>query len=165
MEQMNTARMDQEFALVSDLIGRHAMDDPQRRALVQGQRQLDYGALDALMDRAAAALQRDGLQVGDTIAICAEMSIEYAAVFLGALRAGVVVAPLAPSATAASLARMVSDAQARMVFTDAANVAILQQDGLSALPTVTLDDAPVGRALNDWLAPAGQKPVPVRLHH
>ncbi len=163
MEQMNTARMDQEFALVSDLIGRHAMDDPQRRALVQGQRQLDYGALDALMDRAAAALQRDGLQVGDTIAICAEMSIEYAAVFLGALRAGVVVAPLAPSATAASLARMVSDAQARMVFTDAANVAILQQDGLSALATVTLDDAPVGQALNDWLAPAEQKPAPVQL--
>ena len=163
MEQMNTARMDQEFALVSDLIGRHAMDDPQRRALVQGQRQLDYGALDALMDRIAAALQRDGLQVGDTIAICAEMSIEYAAVFLGALRAGVVVAPLAPSATAASLARMVSDAQARMVFTDAANAAMLKQDRLSALPTVTLDDAPVGRALNDWLAPAGQKPVPVQL--
>ena len=163
MEQMNTARMDQEFALVSDLIGRHAMDDPQRRALVQGQRQLDYGALDALMDRIAAALQRDGLQVGDTIALCAEMSIEYAAVFLGALRAGVVVAPLAPSATAASLARMVSDAQARMVFTDAENAAMLQQDGLSALPTVTLDDAPVGRALNDWLAPAGQKPVPVQL--
>ena len=35
MEEMNTARMDQEFALISDLIGRHAMDDPQRRALVQ----------------------------------------------------------------------------------------------------------------------------------
>ena len=163
MQEMNTARMDQEFALISDLIGRHAMDDPQRRALVQGQRQLDYGALDALMDRIAAALQRDGLQLGDTIAICAEMSIEYAAVFLGALRAGVVVAPLAPSATAASLARMVSDAQARMVFTDAINASMLQQDGLSALPAVTLDDAPVGRALNDWLAPAGQKPVPVQL--
>ena len=163
MQEMNTARMDQEFALISDLIGRHAMDDPQRRALVQGQRQLDYGALDALMDRIAAALQRDGLQLGDTIAICAEMSIEYAAVFLGALRAGVVVAPLAPSATAASLARMVSDAQARMVFTDAINASMLQQDGLSALPAVTVDDAPVGRALNDWLAPAGQKPAPVLL--
>ena len=152
-----------EFALIADLIRQHAADDPRRRALMEGGRELDYGALDALLDRIAAALQRDGLQLGDTIALCAEMSIEYAAVFLGALRAGVVVAPLAPSATAVSLARMVSDAQARMVFTDAANAAMLQQDGLSALPTVTLDDAPVGRALNDWLAPAGQKPVPVQL--
>jgi len=152
-----------EFALITDLIRQHAADDPRRLALMEGEHQMDYGALDVLMDRIAAALQRDGLQAGDSVAICAGMSIEYAAVFLGALRAGVVVAPLAPSATAASLARMVSDAQARMVFTDAANAAMLQQDPLSALPTVTLDDAPLGRALNDWLAPAGQKPVPVRL--
>ena len=85
-----------EFALITDLIRQHAAQDPRRRALVEGERELEYGALDALMDRIAAALQRDGLQLGDTIAICAGMSIEYAAVFLGALRAGVVVAPLAP---------------------------------------------------------------------
>ena len=35
------------------------------RALVQGDEALDYGALDALMDRVAASLQRDGVQPGD----------------------------------------------------------------------------------------------------
>ena len=155
--------LETEFALITDLIRQHAAQDPRRRALMEGERQLDYGALDALMDRIAAALQRDGLQLGDTIAICAGMSIEYAAVFLGALRAGVVVAPLAPGTTAASLARMVSDAQARLVFTDATNAAVLPEGGLSALKTVTLDDAPVGQALNDWLAPPGQRPAPVQL--
>lgn len=44
-------------------------------------------------------MQRDGLAPGDTIAICATASIEYAAVFLGALRAVVAVAPLAPGST------------------------------------------------------------------
>ena len=155
--------LETEFALITDLIRQHATQDPLRRALVEGERQLDYGTLDVLMDRTAAALQRDGLRAGDTIAICAEMSIEYAAVFLGALRAGVVVAPLAPSATVASLARMVSDAQAQLVFTDAANATILHEGGLSARATVTLDDALVGRALNDWLAPPGQKPAPVQI--
>jgi acyl-CoA synthetase (AMP-forming)/AMP-acid ligase II len=153
-----------EFALITDLIRQHAADDPQRLALMEGEHQMDYGALDVLMDRIAAALQRDGLQAGDAVAICAGMSIEYAAVFLGALRAGVVVAPLAPGATPASLARMVSDAQARMVFTDAANAAVLHEGGLGALKTVMLDGATkVGRPLNNWLAPAGQKPAPVLL--
>ena len=67
-----------------------------------GRRMLDYAALDALMDRVAAALQRDGLRPGDSIAICASSVAEYAAVFLGALRAGVAVAPLAPSVDAPS---------------------------------------------------------------
>jgi acyl-CoA synthetase (AMP-forming)/AMP-acid ligase II len=73
----------------------------------------------ALMDRVAAALQRDGIQPGDVIAICATSSTAYAVTYLGALRAGVVVAPLAPGATAQSLAGMLYDAQARLLFTDA----------------------------------------------
>ena len=67
---------------------------------MQGDERIDYGALDALMDRVAAALQRDGVRPGDSIAICAHSAPRYAAVFLGALRAGVAVAPLAPSVTA-----------------------------------------------------------------
>ena len=152
-----------EFSLITDLIRDHAIKDPQRRALIEGERELDYGGLDLLLDRIASALQRDGLKPGDAISICAEMSIEYAAVFLGALRAGVVVAPLAPSATAASLARMVSDAQTRMVFTDTANASNLHDGALNTLVTVTLDGASAGQTLNDWLAPPGQKPAPVQL--
>ena len=156
--------LDTEFAFITDLIRQHATQEPRRLALMEGERQLDYGALDTLMDRIAAALQRDGLQPGDSVAICAAMSIEYAAVFLGALRAGVAVAPLAPGTTAAGLARMVSDAQARLVFTDAANTGILLEGGLSALPTVLLDDATaIGRTLTDWLAPPGQQPAPSQL--
>ena len=44
-------------------------------------------------------LQRDGLVPCAAIAICAAASIEFAVVFLGALRAGVAVAPLAPGIT------------------------------------------------------------------
>lgn len=78
-----------EFGVITNLVGLHAINSPQRRALIEGSRVLDYGALDLLMDRVAAALQRDGLQTGDAIAICASMSIEYAAVFLEIGRAHV----------------------------------------------------------------------------
>jgi acyl-CoA synthetase (AMP-forming)/AMP-acid ligase II len=84
------------FCTVAALIREHAQRQPERPALRDDQRELSYVQLDALMDRIAAALQRDGVLPGDSIAICAHPSVHYAALFLGALRAGVVVAPLAP---------------------------------------------------------------------
>ena len=113
-----------EFRAIPDLIHEHALAAPARRALVvcagDDHRAIDYATLDSRMDRVAATLQRDGLRSGDAIAICATSSIDYAAVFLGALRAGVVVAPLAPGSTPDALARMLADAGARLLFTDAA---------------------------------------------
>lgn len=155
------ALLQQDFGLISDLIRQHAVEAPRRNALIEGQHRLDYGSLDLLLDRIAAALQRDGLKAGDAIAICAGMSIEYAAVFLGALRAGVVVAPLAPGATPASLAGMLADAQAKIVFTDADNAGALASPDNAAIPRVTLDGATLGRALHDWLAPMGTPAVRV----
>ena len=72
-----------------------------------------------MMDRVACALQRDGVKPGESIAICAAMSADYLCVFLGALRAGIVVSPLAPSSTPDSLASMVVDCDARIYFAEA----------------------------------------------
>ncbi len=154
-----TELQDLEFGTITDLVRQHALGSPRHIALVQGERSLDYAALDALMDRIASALQRDGLGPGDAIAICAGTSIEYAAVFLGALRAGVAVAPLAPGAGARSLQRMLQDAQARLLFADAHGAEALGPPGPGALARIALDNTPVGRALDHWLAEEGQRPV------
>ena len=158
-----TAAIEQEFGLIADLIRLHATDAPARPALADPQHSLDYGALDALMDRIAAALQRDGLRAGDAIAVCAASSVHYAAVFLGALRAGVAVAPLAPGSTPASLARMMADADARILFLDAATAALIGPAAEGATPRIALDTSDAGRPLADWLAPAGARPAPVAL--
>ncbi|MEO6409566.1 MAG: class I adenylate-forming enzyme family protein [Burkholderiaceae bacterium] len=148
--------MERDFGVLTDLIRDHAQRDPRHLALDDGTHSLDYGALDALMDRIAAALQRDGVGPGESIAICAISSTRYAAVFLGALRAGAAVAPLAPGSTPASLVRMVDDAQARILFVDGANSAGF--DAVDAhLQRVTLDAADFER----WLAPPGSPPKPV----
>jgi long-chain acyl-CoA synthetase len=130
--------LQQPFLAVPDLIRIHARQRPRHAALVEEGRRLDYAGLDALMDRIAASLQRDGVRPEDAVAICAATSIEYAAVFLGALRAGAAVAPLSPSSTAESLAQMVADSGAKVVF----------------------DDELLGN-LQSWLTPAGAKPAPV----
>ena len=142
--------IDTRFVSIAECVRGHAVDAPARLALVDGRRRIDYGTLDRLMDRCAAALQRDGLVPGDSIAVCGAASIEYAVVFLGALRAGVAVAPLAPGSTSASLARMVADAGAKRVFVDAGTADTFE-------PTAVRLDA----GLDAWLAPAGAPPAPV----
>jgi long-chain acyl-CoA synthetase len=105
-------------------------------------------------------LQRDGVRPGDAIAICAHSSPRYAAVFLGALRAGVAVAPLAPSVTAEQFASMLRDSQAKLLFADAAAQPLLQ--GVDTR-TIALDTSIDGSALDAWLAPTGAQPAPVQL--
>jgi long-chain acyl-CoA synthetase len=164
---MTTVLPEDAFRDLSDCIRQNAGDAPRHPALVQGRHQLDYGELDALMDRVAVALQRDGFGPGDAIAICATMSIMYVAIFLGALRAGLAVAPLAPGSGAASLQRMVRDAEARIVFVDL--------DGDAALGAAEAEPETAARmrfgpfpsdtvgGLPDWLGPAGTAPAQVAI--
>jgi long-chain acyl-CoA synthetase len=145
------------FSDMGSRIRLHAQQAPARRALVEGERHVDYASLDVQMDRIAVALQRGGVEPGDAIAICAASSIEYACVFLGALRAGVVVAPLAPGATPASLQRMLADADAKLLFT-ASEVDV----GEGGPPRVALDGSAAGRTFDDWLAgSASPRPVAI----
>ena len=152
------------FVSLSDLIRDHAKRAPQSRALNDGTLALTYAELDALMDRVAASLQRDGLQLGDVISLCAAASVRYAVVFLGALRAGVVVAPLAPSSTATSLLSMLSDAQAQLFFIDddAATLLDAEPQTHGRVPRrIALDDAANETQFDDWLIDAHAKPLPV----
>ncbi len=153
--------LERDFGVIADLIRLHGREQPDRPALRDSSHALTYGELDALMDRIASALQRDGLQAGDAIAICALSSVNYAAVFMGALRAGVAVAPLAPGSTPASLARMVQDAGARILFTDASAAEVIGPASAETIARVALDGTGVGRALANWLAPVGAQPEAV----
>ena len=82
---------DPPFRVIAELVREHAAAAPRQEAIVDTSgASLDYGELDALMDRVAASLQRDGVAPGEAIAICGRNSVRYAALFLGALRAGVV---------------------------------------------------------------------------
>lgn len=152
-----------DFCAFSEFIRFHTAVRPTAPALTQSGRTLDYRALDAFADRIAASLQRDGVNPGDSIAICAGMSIEYGVVFTGALRAGVAVAPLAPSSTADDIAGMVADAGAKMLFVDANVVRQLQPLRARIEPgLIGLDECGDGaKRLADWLAPEGSRPQAV----
>lgn len=153
---------EQEFGLIAELVHAYAQERPSHPALIDEQRSLGYGELDQLMDRVAVALQRDRVASGEAVAICAASSVDYGVVFLGALRAGVAVAPLAPSSTPESLATMLADSGAKFLFLDESVAVALASIALPAgLQLVRLDRAPGVRSLDAWIAPAGGAPVPV----
>jgi acyl-CoA synthetase (AMP-forming)/AMP-acid ligase II len=159
-----------DFHALPDLIAEHARARPDSPALIDGGGLLDYTALDACMDRVAAALQRDGCGPGHTVAVCAAASNAYLVVFLGALRAGLAVAPLAPGGTPAQIAGMVADAGARHLFLDAATAAALPRSLTGpGVRRIRLGGSSGGDAdgaepsLADWLAPAGSRPTPIQV--
>lgn len=157
---------DQEFGFIADLIREHAKQRPSQAALIKDDNVLSYAALDATMDRVASALQRDGLRSGDVVAICALASVEYGAVFLGALRGGAAVAPLAPSSSTESLMTMLVDCGAKLLFLDSGVAASVGQAQLPAgLRCINLEDStPDGpSALHTWLAPPGSRPAAVAI--
>ncbi|WP_022720993.1 class I adenylate-forming enzyme family protein [Rhodopseudomonas sp. B29] len=153
-----------DFITLDALVRGTAQSAPDRIAVVDGTRQLRYAEFDALIDRVAAALQRDGVQPTDAISICALSSLEYVAVFLGALRVGVAVAPLAPSSTAHDFAAMVKDSAAKILFTDDFAANAMKDAAINAgVKRIALDGAGSGTAFESWLAPAGTKPKPVTI--
>ncbi|HEX6860574.1 MAG TPA: class I adenylate-forming enzyme family protein [Caulobacteraceae bacterium] len=149
-----------DFGTIGELAAINAAQRGDHPALVMESGALSWRELDALMDRIGAALQRDGIAKGESISICATTSLEYAALFLGALRVGVAVAPLAPSSTPQQLAGMVADCKAKIFFLDAGvEEAMTDVLGQVAARRIRLD----AQAFVDWLAPEGSKPRPVRI--
>ncbi|MDV3456430.1 class I adenylate-forming enzyme family protein [Sphingomonas sp. HF-S4] len=138
-----------DFATLPDLIRAHARERGAKPAIHFGEQSITYAELDRTMNRIAFALQRDGVQPGAAVAILGPSSLDYALVFLGALRAGCVAAPLAPSATPDQLAAMVADCAAPILFHDAAH------DIAVPVRKVALD------ALDDWLGDGTPVPAPV----
>ncbi|MCM2251497.1 MAG: acyl--CoA ligase [Ramlibacter sp.] len=143
------------FRTIADLVREHALTRPHQRALVQGERSVTWAQLDAMVDRVAASLQRDGVEPRDSVAICGSNSLEYVAVFLGALRVGAAAVPLAIQSSAAQLAGMLADCAARLFFIDRG------VPGFDSPARRISLDASARPSFEQWLAPVGSRPAPV----
>ena len=111
---------------------------------------LSWRELGEQVERLAAGLLESGLERGQSVAILGSSSIAYALVFLAAVRAGGVAAPLTTSAAAAQLEGMARDSGARHIFIDSTKLAELGEDCFPGLEKIVLDEA-----LEAWMAPAG----------
>ncbi|MEO9470395.1 class I adenylate-forming enzyme family protein [Parasphingorhabdus sp.] len=154
--------LEQPFGDLADLINAHAVNQPDRIALDDGEEKLTWAETAALVNRIAAQMQADGLQKGQAAAILGTTTIRYALVYLGAIVAGGCAAPLTTSATPKQLANMARDSGAMHWFIDGPKRAEMLDSGLDLPPLnhimmdAAKDDAPF---LFDWMADEGAMPT------
>ena len=104
---------------VQDLLTQTTRAFPDRIAISHEDRRITFAKLDAASDRVAEHLQTLGINPGERAAILFENGIEYAILFFGTLKAGLVAVPLDTSLGGDSLAKILADCNARLLFTQA----------------------------------------------
>ncbi len=147
-----------DFVALPDALAGHALARPEAPVLRCGERAWAWRELDARIDRIAALLQGRGIGPGATVALCAGTSLDAVAVFMGTLRAGAAIVPLAPGSTPAQRAAMAADAGARLLFGDAAADGVPWPEGLVRM---AIGDDPA--VLDAALPPVGTRPQPVAI--
>ncbi|MCE7000427.1 non-ribosomal peptide synthetase [Saccharothrix sp. S26] len=106
---------------IAEAFTRTAREHAGREALSDGTTTLTYAELDARTDRLAHALRGRGLGPGDRLGVHLDRSLPLYEVFLGALKAGLVVVPFNPDHPGGHKARMHRVAEPALVLTDSAD--------------------------------------------
>ncbi len=143
------ARLTQPYGSFPEILSAWAEIQPDKLALLDEKGSVTWAELDQLTARLAARLVETGLERGQSVAILGTSCINYAVVFLAAVRAGGVAAPLTTSASPEQLAGMAKDSGARHLFIDTAKADELGAAFLPELEHVPLED------VGSWMAPAG----------
>ncbi|MFF1906907.1 amino acid adenylation domain-containing protein [Kitasatospora sp. NPDC058218] len=102
------------------LLAAAARAHPERPAVVFEDRTVGYRELEQRATGLARRLRALGVRPDDRIAVCLEQSPELATALVGVLKAGGAYLPLDPEQPPARLARLVADADVRVLITDAA---------------------------------------------
>ncbi|MFD0308728.1 AMP-binding protein [Streptomyces sp. NPDC127119] len=120
---------------------------------------LDYGRLDTLADRYAHALRARGLSAGDRVVLWTGKSVHAVAVMQGALRAGVIYAPVTSTNPVRRVARVATDCGAALIVADADMAerapALSQVIGVPVVTSTTLLDE---TAMRGAFAPHAGRP-------
>ncbi|MGQ0280370.1 fatty acid--CoA ligase [Sphingopyxis sp. Q841] len=115
---------DSSVPTVSSLIARHAQANPDRLALRFEESDLSYAALEREVARTAAALEADGVAMGDRIAYYGKNSAAYFLLLYGAARLGAVMVPIGWRLASAEVEYIVNDTEARLLFVESETAAI-----------------------------------------
>lgn len=147
-------RLNAAFGSFPAIVSEWAALQPDKVAMRDDHREISWGELGDKVERLAARMAETGLARGQSVAILGTSCINYALVFLAAVRAGGVAAPLTTSATREQLEGMAKDSGAKHLFIDAGKKAELGADFMPGLEHIALEE------LDSWMAPVGTQAPP-----
>jgi len=105
------------------IVKRNAQRFPAKPAVIDGAIALSWAALDARVERVAAALAAAGLQRGDRAALLLPNCREYIELYFGCARAGVIAVPVNYRLTPGETATVLASARPALLVVDAAYLA------------------------------------------
>ncbi|MEU6404218.1 amino acid adenylation domain-containing protein [Streptomyces sp. NPDC046985] len=103
---------------IAELFEAQVRARPAQRAVVCGDRSLDYASLDRRANRLAHALAARSVRPGDVVGLHLGRSVDLAVGVLGVLKAGAAYLPLDPALPVERLAGMAEDADCPLVLSD-----------------------------------------------
>ena len=129
---------------------------PQKDALIYGADRITYQRLEERTNRVANGLRALGIGEGDHVAVLVKNDPRFVETLLGALRTGATVTPTTTRAHYTTLAHIVADSGARVLFAssdfcDEAAQLTAQSTGLKHVFVMDSDVPGTGR-YDDWLA-------------
>jgi long-chain acyl-CoA synthetase len=156
--------------LVHRLLEDAAARTPEAPALIHGSKVTSYLELDRLANRFASALARAGVRRHDRVVVALDNSIEFAAAYLGTMKAGAIAVPLPAGPKSDRLASAISDCTPRVAVIDAATAQEIDAaHPLASVGTVFVAGRPrrgqlpsSWLALNDGLSAESDEPSAVR---
>jgi len=147
--------LDAEFGSFPGLIAAWGEFRGDATALDDGVTRLSWQETADRVERIAARLQADGLERGQAVAILGTTTVNYALIYLAAIRAGGCAAPLTTSASPQQLAGMAADSGAIHLFIDRAKLDELGDFKLPVTGQIVLDED-----LETFMSPPGTKAAP-----
>jgi len=153
------ALLDAEFGSFPGLIAAWGEYRGDAEALFDGTTSLSWRETADRVERIAARLQADGLERGQAVAILGTTTVNYALIYLAAIRAGGCAAPLTTSASPDQLAGMARDSGAIHLFIDRAKLTELGDFKLPTANQIVMDEE-----LDSFMAPPGAQAMPFEPH-
>ncbi|MFU7529096.1 class I adenylate-forming enzyme family protein [Qipengyuania sp. ASV99] len=149
--EIMSQRLSESFGSYPAILRDWARAQPDKPALIDDHESCSWAELVERIDRLAMRMIETGLERGQSVAILGTSTVSYALVFLAAMRAGGVAAPLTTSATPDQLTGMAQDSGARHLFIDAGKAAELGSDFMANMIHVPPEE------IASWMAPPGSR--------
>jgi amino acid adenylation domain-containing protein len=144
-----------EGGLVHRLFETEVARAPGALAVVDGERRVTYGELDAQAERLAGLLAARGVGPGDRVGICLYRSIELVAALWGILKAGAAYVPIDPQTPRGRATEIARQAKLALLVTESALVeSALAAGEASGDVDIVLVDRPAALAAASATAPA-----------
>ncbi|BET97552.1 non-ribosomal peptide synthetase [Xenorhabdus taiwanensis] len=136
----NTNKPFPQHALIHQFVEQQAARNPTAIALLYGNTQLSYMALNQRANQLAHALVAAGIHPDDRVAICMERSLDMVISLLGILKAGAAYVPLDPEYPTDRLAYILADSEPVVLLT---HHGLQEQLPVTEIPVWFLDNPTV----------------------